>query len=508
MKAKVAGQRGFTLVELTVTIVIISIVVVSFFALFVSLVRSTIVAKRQAVALNLATNQMEYLKSLPYDNLAVAGGSIPAQNPLPAQTTKTVNGVTYTITTAIGYVDDAYDGCASYPSQALKQLYCRNYPPPSGAPATDLNPADYKIAHVAVTDRTGLQLAVVDTQIAARVSETASTTGALFVSVIGLGGTPVSGATVHVTDSSVSPAIDVSDSTDSNGIAIFYGLTPDSNNNYLISASKSGYSSLNTIAASGSLQPTYPNQKILTQQSSFVTLPIYQMGTNSLIVETTDVNGTALGSVKVAIKGGYKKYTLATDTSYYYSSNQTTDSGGFVGITNLPPINGYLFCGDNGSGGCSIGATSYYLAAAVPYGGSNSLAPISIPTYDPSNPPATTFPYGGNSYLQQVRLMLTTSSTFPRVFSINPDEISLSSGTPSSQQLVITGYNLSSASASLTKDGTTYNGSSCTKSLTQLTCTFNLSGITTGTAQLKVTNSSGTLTLPVSPQLGGFNVKS
>src|ERR1700690_3708344 len=135
-------EGGFTLVELVVALTVLSVVVFSLTGLFTSLVHSAVVAKEKAVASTLATNQMEYLKSLPYDSLAVAGGSIFATNPLPATSSQTINGVVYTIKTSISYVDDAYDGCASYPTQALKQTYCRNSPPPAGAPATDTNPAD------------------------------------------------------------------------------------------------------------------------------------------------------------------------------------------------------------------------------------------------------------------------------------------------------------------------------------------------------------------------------
>src|SRR5690606_5494020 len=135
--------------------------------------------------------------------------------------------------------------------------YCRNYPPPSGSPNPDANPQDYKIAHVTVTDVTGKRLAQVDTQISSRVSETASTTGALFVTVLDESGNPLSGATVTVTNSTVTPNVNLSDSTDNNGIAIFYGLPPDTNgNDYQVAASKSGYSSLSTIEPFGSLQPT------------------------------------------------------------------------------------------------------------------------------------------------------------------------------------------------------------------------------------------------------------
>ena len=103
--------------------------------------------------------------------------------------------------------------------------------------------------------------------------------------------------------------------------------------------------------------------------------------------------------------------------------------------------------------------------------------------------------------------MLTTSSTFPRVYDINPDSVSLgNAGNLSSFPIIITGYNLSGASAKLIESGTTYTGSGCATSIAQMTCNFNLTGITSGTAQLVITNSSGVLSLPFSPQLGGFHV--
>lgn len=526
-----AGEVGFTLVELTVTIAVIGIVVIAFFSLFTSLLSSTVIAKQEAIAVTLATNQMEYLRSLPYEDLAVQGGSIYATNLLPATKTQTVDGINFTTTTSISYVDDAYDGCGSYPNQTLKQTYCRNYPPPSGAPATDLNPADYKIAHVSVVNshNTSDVLSSEDTQIAPSVAETASTTGALFVTVTDGSGNPVSGATVSVSDSTVTPAVNVADSTDENGVAIFYDLPPDTGTDYVISATAPNYSSLSTIAAAGSLQPTYANQKILSQQSSAVTLVLAPEGSNSLLVQTTDTSGNPLSGVKVYAKGGYKKYTSTTDYSYYfdnYYSNydsgtvsdtrSTTDSNGYTTLSNLPPVNNYLFCNSDATSAatspstttnCAAGATKYYLAAAVPYGGNNSLMPIVVPPDPVSSPPTTTFSYSGNSYLQEVQLMLTTSSTSPRVYAMNPYDVSLGANPGlSSFPIVINGYNLTSATATLSEGGNTYNGTGCSTSKTQMTCNFNISSISVGTAQLSVTNSSGTLTLAVSPQLGGFDV--
>lgn len=85
----------------------------------------------------------------------------------------------------------------------------------------DTNPGDYKLAHVVVKNLGDTRLAVMDTHIAARVAETASTTGALFITVTDSAGNGVSEATVKVTNTTITPAVSVSDSTDANGIAIF-----------------------------------------------------------------------------------------------------------------------------------------------------------------------------------------------------------------------------------------------------------------------------------------------
>jgi len=233
---------------------------------------------------------------------------------------------------------------------------------------------------------------------------------------------------------------------------------------------------------------------------------------DSLVIETTDASGNALGNATVAVKGSYKKYTATTDYQYYYDNTSpsdtrpVTDASGLASVSNLPPYGSYIFCGDSGVGGCKVGATSYYLAAAVPYSGTNSLSPITVPAFTATDTNMP-FTYGSTAYRQKVRLMLTTNANFPRVSTVSPYQLSLSSGPNLSSYLItITGNNLSSASASLTKGGTTYSGTSCSAAATQLKCSFNLTGITTGYATISVSNGSGTLTLPTTP-MGGFNVQ-
>ncbi len=510
--------KGFTLVELMLSLVVFLIIAIAFFDLYISVLHSSIVAQRQAVALSLANNQMEYLKSLPYNDLAVAGGSIVSTFTIPASFNQTVDAHTYTVQTQIVYVDDAYDGCGTYPNLTLEQTYCRNYPPPSNAPNPDTNPEDYKDVRVTVTDNSGLTLASLDTQIASLVAETPSNTGAIFVRVIDQSGNPIQGASVNIVNNVVSPNVNVNATTDANGMAIFYGLPPDSGYDYVVSGSDSGYSSLTTIPSTSSLVATYPNQDLLAQNSSYVTLTLKQEGTYSLVFQTTDTSGNPIPGVKVYVKGGYKKYTSTSDTSYYYDSQVsnnsiTTDSNGMNSLTNLVPGT-YIFCGDLGSTGCGSGSTIYYLAAAVPYTGNNSFNPVAVPTYSSANPPATTFLYNNNYYLQQVRLILTTNPSFPRIFTLSPSSASISSNNMSKFAFSITGYNLPCTSSgnncttvNFIQGSNTY-AASCkgSSAATTLNCTVNISTATTGNLVLQIIANGYTFNLPASPLLGGLIV--
>jgi hypothetical protein len=498
---------------------VIAIMAVSMFSAYIALNSSAIFARQKTIGTELATNQLEYLKSLPYDNLAVDGGAIPHPSPLPNTDYQTIDTTEYEIKTSINYVDDAFDGCANYPNEATKNLLCRNLPSPAAAPATDLNPADYKIANIKVFVNSK-QVAELDTQIAARVAETDSTTGALVVTVIDSAGNPVSGATVNVNNSSVAPAIDVNDSTDSNGVAVFYGLTPDTGNDYEITASKTAYSTLSTIKPVGGLSPNFASQNIIFQQSSSVTLTIDPMGQYSLITETFDTNNSPLSNMSVYIKGGPKKFSDAADTSYYYDNNSPTDdrpesdTNGIITLQNLTP-GSYFFCGDNGSTGCAIGGSTYYLVAAVPYAGPNQFEPIGVPTYTAANPPSPTFTQGGSNYYQKVRLFFSTNSNHPRITSLQNSTASKAAG---SHTFTVIGENLPChpsdpglCGTQITVKNTGGNmTASCVYadlSTTELNCTINASGADTGQSNIELSANGFTFDIPNgSGLLGGINV--
>ncbi len=510
-KNKGWGQEGFTLTELVIANVVFAVVAISMLSLLTTLISSASLAKQKAISLTLATNQMEYLRSLPYNSLAVSGGSIYSATPLPSTVNETVNNLEYTVVTSINYADDAYDGCSAYPNQQLKELYCKNYPSPSSAPAVDSNPSDYKVVNVKVFSKGNTKLAEVDTQISARVSETASTTGALFVSVLDDTGAVVVGATVRVRNTTITPNIDLSDDTDNNGIVIFYGLPPDTTGyDYIVTGSKNGYSSLSTISPSGSLQPYYSSRQIFTQQSSFLTLELKPQGANSLVIETVNTSGSPLANAQIYIKGGYKKFNSSADTAYYYDNlspsdtRPITDSNGQNKVSDLVP-GAYIFCGDSGSTSCRVGGTTYYLVAAVPYSGANSFNPIIVPTFLAGSTPTDIFSYNGLDYLQKVRLYLTNDSSFPRISSLTPDSASLTSSNLSSFDFQVNGTNISASTIRFTDASNTYTAS-CSGNSTTQTCTVDISGIIIGKAQISLTSGGKTITIPAGQLLGGINV--
>jgi hypothetical protein len=513
-------KNGFTTIELLVSSVVISILAISVFSAYIALNSVTIFAKQKIIGTEVATNQLEYIKSLPYDNLAVIGGAIPHPNPLPNSKTESIDGVNYVVKTSINYVDDAHDGCASYPDEATKNLLCRNLPSPTGSPLIDLNPADYKIVNVKVEVNAN-KVAELDTQISARVAETDSTTGALIVKVIDSAGNPVSGATAVLSNNTISPAINISDSTDVNGIAIFYGLTPDTGNDYLITANKAGYSSLSTIKPIGSLSPNFPSQNVVTQQSSSVTLTINPKGNFSVIGEVVDTSNIPIANLKIYAKGGPKKFSDDSDNSYYFDNMSpldnrvTSDINGLFNFTDLDPGD-YIFCGDSGNNGCQIGTSPIkYLVASVPYAGIAQIGPINIPNYEPSSPPSPTFSFNGNDYYQKVRLYFSSNINHPRITQILNTTASVSAGT---HTFTIKGVNLPCNDTNPGLCGTEVkikNNSndiptSCLYSdatATDISCTIDTSSLAVGQSNITLTANGYTIDIPNgSGLLGGLNV--
>lgn len=440
-KWRAYNSRGYSIPELIVAIVILTTLVLGVMGTYAVLLGSAGLAKKKAAGLGLATSQLEYLRSLSYDDLAVQGGAIDSSGPkIPASKEEQSGPYTFVVTTAIQYVDDAYDGCFNYP--AGQEYLCRNGPAVTGKPK-DTNPRDYKIADVVVTEKnSSKEVTRVSTQIAARVAETAGNTGALSVTALDSLGQPVAGATILVENSTLNPVFSQSQTTDVNGVALFLDVRPDSGKDFKITASKSSYSSLSTIGASGSLAPTYPNVSVLTQQATSSTMQIDVLAPQSLKVSVVNEAGAPQPGAKFSIKGGIKLYTNSQNSDYSYTENAiTTDTNGEFMFENLTP-GPYSVC--FASEVCSSGR---YLHVAQSAYGDNSFQPFIIR-------PGTTSE-SGSGPMQHARLVVTNDSSAVRITSINPASFVLSDTTINNAQFTISGKNLSGAVVQLRQGATT-----------------------------------------------------
>lgn len=526
-------EQGFSLIELIIAVTMIVVVGVAATQLYVTLINTVAFMQKRSIALDMSANQMEYLRSLPYDNLQVGTN----------ETTEVKNGYPYTIKTIVRYVDDYGEprGCLNYGSDEGMQANCRGWTKATDDPnkRRDDNPMDYKAATIEIRGRGSILLSSASSYFGARVAETASGTGAIVVKIIDGGGNPVEGATVTCENPTTTPRVVVADCTETttaDGYAIFYGLPPDTRPDYVLTAWKDGYSKIWTIPSSGNLQPVYPNVSLLPQTQSLVTLRIFPKSTSGILIETVDTFGNHLPNIQVAIRGGYKKYTNPNNNDYYYQYGRVdarpiTDANGFVGVnvvsdddassqgSGLAPGE-YFFCDDYSNNACrgSSGAgSSHVLIAALPYEGSTPFSPVMIPSYIAGVSPEPKYTYNGVSYIQKVRLVLASNAALPTVTFMSGASIKLSGMSP--QQLAAVPFTLRGEKLGslgpvnfiqeLPSGEQTTFPASCAGTNNEVNCTANLTGVQIGIAHLEFGSGSKTLKYISPPDgeyqpLGGF----
>jgi prepilin-type N-terminal cleavage/methylation domain-containing protein len=212
------SQRGFTLIEVLVGAVVLTVVSVGIVTGLSSASGMLARSEADSQADKVAASALENVDLLDYSSVGTPGGN-PAGTLTPS-TTKTVAGVQYRIDTTVRYVDDQTLGQA--------QTY-----------------ADYKRVTVTATPLSGSGKAVsVSTIVAPPSFGTVNGKSTVAPTVTDLfDGTAIAGATVTVTDSVSS----YGDTTDASGNAVIPALPPNPTStsspqyNYVLSAAYSGY---------------------------------------------------------------------------------------------------------------------------------------------------------------------------------------------------------------------------------------------------------------------------
>jgi len=198
------SRSGVTLLDTLVGTSLMLVVFLGINAAFRLSVDVITTNKARAGAIALANERMEYLRSLPYSQLATLGG-IPAGT-LAQTETQTLNGVPYTRRTLIQYADDPRDG--------------------TGGADTNSVTADYKVARIDVSweSRTGVRHITLASRFSPPGIETAVPGGTLVIYAVNAAGGSLSGAQVRIVNASTSPAIDTTTFTNASGTATFIGL--------------------------------------------------------------------------------------------------------------------------------------------------------------------------------------------------------------------------------------------------------------------------------------------
>ena len=245
-------------------IVGVALVLIVFLALFGLLRASLLIsssAKAKAGATAVATTQMEYIRSLPYNSVGTVGG-IPS-GPVAQYATTTLNGIPYAVRTLVEYVDDAKDG--------------------SGASDSNGITTDYKRVRIATTYtfRSEEREVAIVSNIAPPSIETTTGGGTLRINVVDAAGVAVAGASVRIQNPGVAPAVDFTTFSDIAGSISLPGAP--TSTDYRITVSKDGYSTAETYARDATNQnPTPGYLTVALNQTTTSTFSIDLLSTLTL----------------------------------------------------------------------------------------------------------------------------------------------------------------------------------------------------------------------------------
>ncbi len=241
---------GFSLMETLVGTALMLLVFVSIFGIFNMGIKLVGRVKAKAGATALATERMELIRNLPYSEVGTIGGMVSGN--IPQTEIIVLNGIQYTRTVFVNYVDDPKDGEGNNDENGIV--------------------ADYKVVRVEVTWPNSSKPTVFVSNIVSKGIETLQGGGTLKINVFDASVLAVSSAQVHIENSSANPPISTNVLTNSDGKIVFPAATTTSA--YEVTVTKDGYSTAKTYTADAyNVSPNPANLTVLegqTTEASFV----------------------------------------------------------------------------------------------------------------------------------------------------------------------------------------------------------------------------------------------
>jgi type II secretory pathway pseudopilin PulG len=307
------ATSGQMLIGILVAIAVFAILIHAVFTLIASSYELVSFNRARITARHLAQERIELIRNLSYSDIGTVGG-IP-NGILEPEEQIVRNGLSLSINTSIVYIDDPFNGTSPSDTDYKRVRVEVSW---GGVASSRKNPV------VLITDISPQQTS-------------SETTGTLLVIVFDANGQPIPQATVIIQAPSLTPPVDLTQLTNSEGEVTLPGAVP-CNECYEISISKDGYSSDRTYSTSEVANPLKPHATII-EGSEFptqVSFSIDRLG--SLSIESRagrDTGFTSLGNVSFRIRGNKLIGTDAyAQPVYKFDNTYSTNTSGAYNITN------------------------------------------------------------------------------------------------------------------------------------------------------------------------------
>lgn len=262
-------EKGLTLIEVLISASLTLIVFGSLVGLLIGTIELVGNNKARIGALTLASDKMEVVRGLEYNNIGTIGG-IPQGNIHQVENI-VLNGISYTRRVLIQYVDDPRDGVGLGDSNGINTDYKRIKVEVSWS---------FKGRHKSVF----LVSNIVPIGV-----ETATGGGTLIVQVFNATGIPVPSAQVTVENNTIIPPVSVNISTNIDGKAHFPGAPAASG--YEVMVTRAGYSTAQTHnPTTGNPNPSPSTLTVVEGQTTIGSFEIDVLSSKNIIAKHRTTN--------------------------------------------------------------------------------------------------------------------------------------------------------------------------------------------------------------------------
>ena len=213
---KLDPQRGFTLVEILVGGVVLVVGLIAISQFFTSAAARVVESDIRTVLHQVANQEIESIRAMDYQDVGTTDGH-PLGTLAPVEDRVVGNETVHIKREVLYWTDTSYEEGGPYP-------------------------ANYRRVTVTVSavGRAGVDPVEMTTNVAGGIDG-----GSLDITVTNVAGEPVENAQIAVTNTHLIPNVNISSSaikTNGDGHILIPGLEPDSTNSYVVTASKTGYS--------------------------------------------------------------------------------------------------------------------------------------------------------------------------------------------------------------------------------------------------------------------------